>query len=132
MDVPYRRMFFVCTGGKTCPTQGSEAVRAALKDATVRAGIHEQVRVTNSGCFSQCGHGPMIAVFPEGRWYSAVRLEDVPEIVREDVLGGRPVERLLYVPEKSGKNVCVPGAAPGTIAPFVPPAPPPSPPPPPR
>lgn len=133
MTGPYRRQFFVCTGGKTCPTQGSEAVHAALKDACFAAGLGDGVRVNKSGCFAQCGHGPMIVVWPEGRWYAAVRAEDVEEIARIDLAGGRPVERLLYRPEKPGKNVCRPGEAPGTIAPFVPPVatPPPVTPPPP-
>lgn len=123
MSAPYERMLFVCTSGKTCPTQGSEAVHAALKSACLAAGLGDSVRVNKSGCFAQCGHGPMIAVFPEGRWYAAVRAEDVPEIVEAELRGGSPVERLLHRPAGPGKNVCVPGETPGTIAPFVPPSP---------
>jgi (2Fe-2S) ferredoxin len=123
MNAPYARMFFVCTYGKTCPTQGSEAVHAALKEACLAAGLGDAVRVNKSGCFAQCGHGPMIAVFPEGRWYAAVRAEDVAEIVETDLRGGRPVERLLHRPARPGKNVCTPGDVPGTIAPFVVPGP---------
>ena len=115
MPAPYERVLFVCTSGKTCPTQGSEAVHAALKEAAFAAGLGERVRVNKSGCMSQCGHGPMIAVYPEGRWYSAVRVEDVAELLEREVRGGAPVERLLYTPEKPGKNVCAPGAKPGTL-----------------
>ena len=125
MNSPYRRQFFVCTGGKTCPTQGSEAVHAALKEAAFAAGLGDEVRVNKSGCFAQCGHGPMIAVWPEGRWYAAVRAEDAAEIAESDLRAGRPVERLLYHPGGPGKNVCRAGETPGTIAPFVPPPPPP-------
>jgi (2Fe-2S) ferredoxin len=116
-------MVFVCTGGKTCPTQGSEAVHAALKEAVFAAGLGHSIRVNKSGCFAQCGHGPMMVVWPEGRWYAAVRVEDVPEILETEIRGGRPLERLLYRPERPGKNVCKPGETPGTIAPFVPPNP---------
>lgn len=126
MNAPYARMVFVCTAGKTCPTQGSEAVHAALKEAVLAAGLGDSIRVNRSGCFAQCGHGPMVAVYPEGRWYAAVREEDVPELVEREVRSGRPVERLLYRPEKPGKNVCRPGETPGTIAPLVPPAVPPA------
>lgn len=121
MPVPYERHLFVCTSGKTCPTQGSEAVHAALKEACFAAGLDATTRVNKSGCFAQCGHGPMVAVYPEGRWYAAVRAEDVAEIVECELKGRRPVERLLYRPERAGKNVCKAGEAPGTIAPFVPP-----------
>lgn len=126
MPSPYARVIFVCTSGKTCPTQGSEAVHAALKEAVFAAGLGEAVRVNKAGCFSQCGHGPMVAFYPEGRWYAAVRAGDVPEILEREVRAGLPVDRLLYAPEKPGKNVCRPGEAPGTIAPCVPPAAPPS------
>jgi (2Fe-2S) ferredoxin len=116
-------MLFVCTTGKTCPTQGSEAVHAALKEACFAAGLGDAVRVNKSGCFAQCGHGPMVAVWPEGRWYAAVRAEDAVEIVESEIRHRRPVERLLYRPARPGKNVCAPGAEPGTIAPCVPPPP---------
>ena len=125
MTSPYRRHLFVCTGGKTCPTQGSGAVHAALKDACFAAGLGGDIRINKSGCFAQCGHGPMIAVWPEGRWYAAVRAEDVPEILETDLRRGQPVERLLYMPAGPGKNTCRPGETPGTIAPFVLPPPPP-------
>ena len=123
MPAPYERVLFVCTSGKTCPAQGSEAVHAALKEAAFSAGLGERVRVNKSGCMSQCGHGPMIAVYPEGRWYSAVRVEDVPELLDREVRAGSPVERLLYSPEKPGKNVCAPGAKPGTLPACAPPSP---------
>jgi len=108
MNTPFERMFLVCTSGKTCPTQGSEAVHAALKEACFAAGLGDRVRVNKGGCLSQCGHGPMIAVFPENRWYAGVRPEDVAEIVETDLKGGRPVERLLYRPAAPGKNVVAP------------------------
>ena len=126
MSAPFARVILVCTSGKTCPTQGSEAVHAALKEAVFAAGLGERIRVNKAGCFSQCGHGPMIAVYPEGRWYGAVRMEDVAEFVEREIRSGLPVERLLYRPEKPGKNVCRPGEKPGTLAPSVPPPAPPA------
>ncbi|MCK6481910.1 MAG: (2Fe-2S) ferredoxin domain-containing protein [Planctomycetaceae bacterium] len=112
MNAPFERLFLVCTAGKTCPGQGGEAVHAALKDGVFAAGLGDRVRVNKGGCLSQCGHGPMIAVFPENRWYAGVRPEDVPEILATDVLGGRPLERLLFRPARPGKNVRVPDAKP--------------------
>jgi (2Fe-2S) ferredoxin len=105
VNAPYERLFLVCTAGKVCPGQGSEAVHAALKDACFAAGLGDRVRVNKGGCLAQCGHGPMIAVWPENRWYAGVRPEDAAEIVAEDLLAGRPVERLLHRPARPGKNV---------------------------
>jgi len=47
--------------------------------------------------------GPLLVVYPETVWYAGVRPEDVEEIVREHLVGGRPVERLRYR-NRPGKN----------------------------
>ncbi len=119
---PYERHVFVCTGGKVCPTQGSEAVHALLKEGVFAAGAGDRVRVNKAGCFAQCGHGPMVVVHPENRWYAAVTAADAEEILRADLLGGATVERLLHAPAAPGKNVCRAGEKPGTLAPLPPPA----------
>ena len=38
----------------------------------------------------------VVIVYPEGSFYSSVKVEDVPEIVSEHLLKGRIVTRLLY------------------------------------
>lgn len=93
----YERHVFVCTLGKTCPTQDSKDVFTALRTAVVEAGLKDRVRVNPSGCLGQCGHGPMVVVYPEDVWYHAVRPDDAARIVSEHLLGGRPVEALRYV-----------------------------------
>jgi (2Fe-2S) ferredoxin len=102
----YERHVFVCTTGSTCPTQGdTDGFVRALRAEAARAGLHERVRINKAGCFSQCGHGPMMIVYPEDVWYAGVRAEDLEEIVRSHLIGGRPVERLRYHPAKPGSNV---------------------------
>src|SRR5262245_31412939 len=102
----YERHVFVCTTGSTCPTQGdTEAFVKMMRAEIAKAGLHESIRINKSGCFSQCGNGPMVVVYPENVWYAGVQAADVPEIVRSHLLGGSPVERLLYRPGKPGPNV---------------------------
>ncbi len=102
----YRKHVFVCTTGATCPTQAdTEGFVKTMRAAIAKAGLHEEIRINKSGCFSQCGNGPMVVVYPEDVWYAAVRAEDLEEIVRSHLLGGHPVERLLYRPGKPGPNV---------------------------
>jgi (2Fe-2S) ferredoxin len=55
-----------------------------------------KVQVTTSGCLGPCFDGPTVVVYPEGVWYAGVKVEDVPEIVQSHMVGGKPVERLLY------------------------------------
>ena len=103
-DAPYRRQLFVCTYGAWCKLDGADAIRAELKRLTKEAGLDKDIRVTKSGCFGQCGHGPNAVAWPENVWYCGLKLEDVPELFASHVQGGRPVERLRYRPAKPGTN----------------------------
>ncbi len=101
----YRVHVFVCTGGKTCPTQGdTEKYVEILRGGVWEAGKHKEVRINKSGCFSQCGHGPMVVVYPENVWYCGVQESDLKEILTSHILGGVPVKRLVYDPGVPGPN----------------------------
>ena len=93
----YRYHVFVCTSGKTCPTQASQDVHKALKKGVAAAGLKGLVRVNHSGCMNQCGHGPMVVVYPEDTWYAAVDVDGANRIVREHLIGGTPVEDYRYI-----------------------------------
>lgn len=53
------------------------------------------IRVNNSGCLNRCELGPSVVIYPEGVWYSCKTEDDVDEILRAHVIGGRLVDRLL-------------------------------------
>jgi (2Fe-2S) ferredoxin len=102
----YEQHVFVCTTGSTCPTESdTESYVKQMRAEIAKAGLHGQIRINKAGCFSQCGNGPMIVVYPENVWYARVRAEDVQEIVQSHLIDGKPVERLVYRPGKSGPNV---------------------------
>jgi (2Fe-2S) ferredoxin len=101
----YRCHVFVCTFGETCPQQGDvEKYVKTLRAAVAAAGKHVEVRVNKAGCFSQCGHGPMMVVYPDDVWYAGVKEADLQEILDSHILGGRPVRRLVYNPGVPGAN----------------------------
>jgi nitrite reductase/ring-hydroxylating ferredoxin subunit/(2Fe-2S) ferredoxin len=101
----YDRHVFVCTSGETCPTQGdTERFVKLLRDGVRAANRQGDVRINKSGCFSQCGHGPMVVVYPEDVWYAGVQESDLAEIVTSHIVGGCPVERLRYEPGVKGAN----------------------------
>ncbi|MFA5861944.1 MAG: (2Fe-2S) ferredoxin domain-containing protein [Candidatus Thermoplasmatota archaeon] len=104
LDAPYKRQLLVCTYGPWCRLDGADDIRAELKRLTKDAGLQDDIRITKSGCFGQCGHGPNIVVWPENVWYAGVKLDDVPELFESHVKNGTPVERLRYHPEKPGSN----------------------------
>jgi len=100
----FERHVFVCTGGSTCPLDGSVEVHARLKDLVKQNGLSIQIRVNHAGCMDQCGNGPMVVVYPENVWYGHVKPDDTEEIFREHLVAGRPVERLIYRPPQPGPN----------------------------
>jgi nitrite reductase/ring-hydroxylating ferredoxin subunit/(2Fe-2S) ferredoxin len=108
---------FVCTSGETCPTQGdTERFVKVLRDGVRAANRQVEVRVNKAGCFSQCGHGPMIVVYPDDVWYAGVQESDLKEILDSHIVGGRPVERLRYAPGVPGANKIDVGAKTAPVA----------------
>ncbi len=92
----YQKHVFVCVSGKTCPEQGSGAVLDALKDEIKEKGLKGSIRINKSGCLGQCGHGPMVVVYPQGNWYCQVSEKDAKEIIEKDLIEGKQVNHLLY------------------------------------
>jgi (2Fe-2S) ferredoxin len=103
---PFEKHIFVCTSGEFCPMYdgNSKEIHQRFKEEVAKLGLKGRVRVNNSGCLDQCGHGPTAVVYPEAVWYSHLTLEDVPAIVQEHLRDGYPVERLRYHPLKPGAN----------------------------
>ena len=91
----YRSQVLVC-GGTGCTSSGSPAIIDRLHEEIKKNGLEEEVEVVRTGCFGLCALGPIMIVYPEGCFYSAVKEEDIPEIVSEHLLKGRIVEHLLY------------------------------------
>jgi len=101
----YECHVFVCTSGDTCPEQADvEGYVKTLRAGVQKAGKQVEVRVNKAGCFSQCGHGPMLVIYPDNVWYAGVQASDLDEILTSHILGGKPVERLRYEPGKPGAN----------------------------
>ena len=92
----YERHVFVCEG-KHCARTGGDDVRDAVKESVDRAGLKRRVRVNRAGCLGQCGHGPMVVVYPEGVWYAKVDRAGGRRIAEEHLLGARVVSALRYV-----------------------------------
>lgn len=83
-----------------CNADGSEALRNAFKKEVERRGLKPLVRANASGCLDQCELGPTVVIYPQAIWYGGVRVEDVPRIVEETILGGRVLADLLIPAEK--------------------------------
>ncbi|WP_349671294.1 NADH-quinone oxidoreductase subunit NuoF [Lacrimispora sp.] len=91
----YRSHVLVC-GGTGCTSSGSQQIMVKLRDELGNQGLSEEVSVVQTGCHGLCALGPIMIIYPDATFYAMVKEEDIPEIVSEHLLKGRPVERLLY------------------------------------
>ncbi|MBO5213860.1 MAG: NAD(P)H-dependent oxidoreductase subunit E, partial [Clostridia bacterium] len=90
-----RSHVLIC-GGTGCTSSGSNKLHTKLEEEIKAKGLENEVKVVQTGCFGLCALGPIMIVYPDGTFYSMVKEEDLPEIVEEHLLKGRPVERLVY------------------------------------
>ncbi|MDY3988364.1 MAG: NADH-quinone oxidoreductase subunit NuoF [Massilioclostridium sp.] len=91
----YRSQVLVC-GGTGCTSSNSEKIISTLKEELEKQGLTDEVQVVRTGCFGLCALGPIMIVYPEGSFYSMVKVEDIPEIVEQHLKNGIIVTRLLY------------------------------------
>ena len=54
-----------------------------------------KLRISSSSCLGRCEEGPAMVIYPEGRWYTYVDEQDLQEILDEELVNHRSVERLL-------------------------------------
>ena len=92
----YRMHLLVC-GGTGCTSSESLILVDKLNESIMKHGITEEVEVVVTGCFGFCEKGPIIKVYPDNVFYVSVKPEDAEEIIAENVIKGRLVQRLLYV-----------------------------------
>jgi len=102
-----RHQVLVC-GETGCVSSGCQAVQAALKDEIAgREGLGERVQVVQTGCIGSCELGPVAVVYPEGILYTDLTPADVPGIVEQHLVEGRPVLEKTYADATTGERIPV-------------------------
>lgn len=99
------KMHLLVCGGTGCRASKSESVQSGLERELKANGLENEAKVVTTGCFGFCEKGPIVKVHPDNTFYIEVKPEDAGEIVREHVLKGRKVERLLYTDPKKKEHV---------------------------
>lgn len=92
----YRAHVLVC-GGTGCTASGSGDLLKRFEEKLKEHSLEKEIKIVRTGCFGLCEAGPVVIVYPEGTFYSRVKVEDVDEIVSEHLLKGRKVQHLVYV-----------------------------------
>ena len=91
----FRSQILIC-GGTGCTSSGSARLVERFEELLEQNGLTKEIKLVHTGCFGLCEAGPVVIVYPEGAFYSRVKVEDVDEIVSEHLVKGRIVQRLLY------------------------------------
>ena len=97
----YDRQVLVC-GSTGCASESSQKIRKRFAKLVEEKGL-TRVHVGQTGCFGLCAAGPVVVVYPDGTFYSHVKVEDVDEIVESHLVGNKEVQRLLYI-DADGKS----------------------------
>lgn len=78
-----------------CSSRGSVALHAYLKARVKTLRGLGRVRINQSGCLDRCALGPVMVIYPQGVWYHYRTEQDVDEIIQQQLVEGKPVQRLL-------------------------------------
>ena len=92
-------------GGTGCKASDSAKIAEKMKECLEQFGVADKVDVITTGCFGFCEKGPIVKILPDNTFYTKVKPEDASLIIKEHVIGGRRVERLLYTDPETGEHV---------------------------
>ena len=98
----YTHYILVC-GGTGCESSNADLIYKNLQTEAKNFGVEDKVQIVKTGCFGFCEKGPIVKVLPEDSFYVEVKPEDAKDIIAEQIVKGREVQRLLYNKEK--KNI---------------------------
>ncbi len=98
----YRAHLLICAG-TGCVSHNSFAIKEALEKELLKRGLANEIQVITTGCNGFCEQGPILVVQPEGIFYQRLKETDIPYLIEEHFLKGRPVKEWMYFPpaEKS-------------------------------
>jgi NADH:ubiquinone oxidoreductase subunit F (NADH-binding)/(2Fe-2S) ferredoxin len=99
------RLHVMVCSGTGCVSNNSLPVRDALIEEVAKRGLQQEVRVVLTGCHGFCAAGPVVLVQPDGVFYQQMGPKDVPKLVEEHFVKGRPYTAKLYVPPAGGQPI---------------------------
>jgi len=96
----YRTHVRVCVG-TGCVSNGALDIKKALEKEVKKQKLDKKVLVVTTSCHGFCERGPMVHVQPDDIFYQKLKVKDIPHLVQEHFLNGRPVKKFMYKPPKS-------------------------------
>jgi NADH-quinone oxidoreductase subunit F len=92
----YRSSLLLCTC-TMCVSVGALEVKKKLEEELEKHNLQDEIEIILIGSSWLCTRGPTLIVRPDGVVYQYLKAEDVPHLVEEHLLKGRPVKALMYV-----------------------------------
>jgi len=93
----YRIHLMLCAG-TACVSNKSFKIKEVLEEELKKHGLDEEVLVVMTGCNGFCALGPVMTVMPDQIFYQSLTEDDIPHLVEEHFLKGRPVKKLMFTP----------------------------------
>jgi NADH:ubiquinone oxidoreductase subunit F (NADH-binding)/(2Fe-2S) ferredoxin len=96
----------LCTG-TGCVSNRSFEVRTALEKEIKKHNLESEVAVVITGCNGFCAVGPILVVQPDEIFYQGLTPANIPHLVEEHFLKGRPVKKHMFTPPEKKEPIPV-------------------------
>ncbi|NQV19219.1 MAG: NADH-quinone oxidoreductase subunit NuoF [Armatimonadetes bacterium] len=92
----YRCNVLLCTC-TMCVSVGALKIRNKLEEEIKKYNLEDEVQIILTGSSWLCTKGPTLIVQPDDVVYQFLKEKDIPNLVEEHLLKGRPVPSLMYI-----------------------------------
>ena len=93
----YRTNAMICTC-TNCISNGALQIKDTLESEITKNKLEKEIQIVPTGSSGLCVKGPILVVQPEGLFYQHLKVKDIPHLVEEHFLKGRPIKSLMYTP----------------------------------
>jgi (2Fe-2S) ferredoxin len=103
--IPVDHHLLFCTGNK-CMGKGSEDLKILAQNIRDQSPDLSTLLVTKMGCLKQCESGPMVALYPEGFWFSDMNTSRTVKLLDQIREGHSPLpENRYFVLENADQSL---------------------------
>lgn len=92
-------------GGTGCKSANADKILSELNRSIEKYGLQDKVKVIMAGCFGFCAKGPIVKIEPDDTFYIQVTPEDAEDIIKNHIVYGNVVERLLFTDPSDNSKI---------------------------
>ena len=72
-----------------CHARGGMELADGIRAELFKRGLENEYHVTTTGCLGICNRGPAMVVYPEGKWYTEFKREEIQSLVDQHLIADR-------------------------------------------